>query len=73
MNQLSKYIIVAGILIVLIGVVLYFFPAAFKWFGRLPGDIRIEKDNSGFYFPLVSMILISVIATILINLFRKLF
>ncbi len=69
----AKYIILAGLILVVTGVLFYFFPNAFKWFGKLPGDIRIEKGNSRFYFPVVTMIIISVAATILFNLFRKIF
>lgn len=73
MNHAAKYIIITGILVILVGIILFFFPNAFKWFGRLPGDIRIEKENFRFYFPIVTMILISVIATVLFNVIRKLF
>ncbi len=40
-------------------------------FGRLPGDIAIEGERGGFYFPIVTMILISVVLTILLNLFGR--
>ena len=40
-------------------------------FGRLPGDIAIEGEHGGFYFPIVTMIVISVILTILLNLFLR--
>ncbi|MEO6582893.1 MAG: DUF2905 domain-containing protein [Ferruginibacter sp.] len=73
MNNTTKYIILAGLFLVVAGLVLHFFPNAFKWFGRLPGDVRIEKENGHFYFPVVSMVLISVVVTILINVFRYLF
>ena len=70
---MAKYIIIAGVLIAIGGIILYFFPDVFKWMGRLPGDIRIENKNSRFYFPVVTMIIISIVATILFNLFRKIF
>ncbi|HMJ46222.1 MAG TPA: DUF2905 domain-containing protein [Ferruginibacter sp.] len=70
-NGAGKYIIIAGSFIVIIGIVIYFFPGAFRWMGRLPGDIRMEKGNSRFYFPIVTMILVSIVLTILINLFRR--
>jgi len=74
MNQVTaKYIIIIGVVIIVTGIVLYFFHDFFKWFGRLPGDIRIEKKNFSFYFPVVTMIIISVIATILFNVIRKIF
>lgn len=39
--------------------------------GRLPGDIRIERERGGFYFPIVTSILLSIIATLLLNLWTK--
>lgn len=72
-QQTGKYIIIAGAIILIGGILIYFFHDYFKWIGKLPGDIRIEKENFRFYFPIVSMIIISVIITILINIARKLF
>lgn len=68
---MARYIIVAGVIIVIIGVILYYFPNAFKWLGRLPGDIRIEKGNTRFYFPIVTMILISLLLSFLINIMKR--
>jgi hypothetical protein len=74
MNQATgKYIILIGVTIIIVGVVIYFFHNYFKWFGKLPGDIRIEKENFKFYFPVVTMIIVSLLATILINVARKIF
>ena len=67
----GKYIILIGIIIIITGILVYFFHDFFKWFGKLPGDIRIEKKNFSFYFPVVTMIIISVIVTILFNVIRK--
>ena len=72
-SQTGKWLILAGILIVIIGVVIYFFHDKLSWLGKLPGDIRIEKENFRFYFPVTTMIIISVIITILVNLFKKFF
>ncbi|HEY0042191.1 MAG TPA: DUF2905 domain-containing protein [Flavisolibacter sp.] len=71
MQQTGKYIIVFGGLIIVIGLVVYLFGNKLHWIGRLPGDIRIEKENVRFYFPLTSMILFSVLLTIIINLVRR--
>ena len=73
MQLIGKYLIIGGIFIVIAGVLLYFFGNHFNWFGRLPGDIRVEKENYKFYFPVTSMILISIILTVLFNLIRKFF
>ena len=72
-SETGKYIIIAGVVIVLLGVIIYFFHDKLNWIGRLPGDIRIEKENFRFYFPITTMILLSVFASLLIWLWRKIF
>jgi hypothetical protein len=67
-----RLIIFIGLFVVLIGVILYLFPDAFKWFGNLPGDFKSENDNIKFYFPLTSMIIISVVLNIILKLYRYL-
>ena len=72
MNQdTGKYIIIIGAAIIVIGLLVYFFYDKLNWFGRLPGDIRIEKDNFRFYFPITTMILLSVLISALLWLIRK--
>jgi phosphotransferase system glucose/maltose/N-acetylglucosamine-specific IIC component len=67
----GKYIIVFGLMIVIAGIVIYFFHDKLHWIGRLPGDIRIEKQNSRFYFPITTMIVFSLILTIIVNPIKK--
>jgi hypothetical protein len=69
----GKWIMLAGILIVLAGIIIYFFHDKLNWLGRLPGDIRIEKGNTRFYFPIVTMIIISVLLTLFINIIKRFF
>ncbi|MDB5229494.1 MAG: hypothetical protein JWN76_299 [Chitinophagaceae bacterium] len=69
----GKWIIVTGVLIVAVGVVIYFFHDKLHWLGRLPGDIRVEKENFRFYFPVTTMIIVSVALTLLMWVLRKLF
>jgi len=45
----------------------------FAWFGHLPGDIRIERENVRIYIPVISMLLVSVVATVLLSVVRYLF
>jgi hypothetical protein len=71
-QQLGKYIIIFGAVIVVIGLLVYFFHGKLHWFGRLPGDIRIERGNFKFYFPLVTMIIVSILLTLILNILRKL-
>ena len=70
-QQTGKYIIVFGVIIIVVGAIVYFFGNKLTWVGRLPGDIRVEKENFRFYFPITTMILFSVLLTLLINLIRK--
>jgi hypothetical protein len=65
----GKLILLLGIVLVLLGLVLIYAPGLLGWFGHLPGDIRIERGNGTFLFPVTSMIIVSVVLTILINLF----
>jgi len=69
--NLGKYIIFFGAVVILIGVVVYFFGNKLHWVGRLPGDIRIERENFRFYFPITTMILFSVLLTLVVNLIRR--
>jgi len=72
-QQTGKYILIAGIIIVVAGILIYFFHDYFKWIGKLPGDIRVEKENFSFYFPLTTMIIFSLLITLIINIFKKFF
>ena len=67
----GKYIIFIGIGIVVTGLVIYFLHDRLHWFGRLPGDIRVERENFRFYFPITTMILLSVLISLIIFLVRR--
>ncbi|MBN1597870.1 MAG: DUF2905 domain-containing protein [Bacteroidales bacterium] len=69
-KYMARWIIVAGIALVILGLIIQFFPWAVNWFGKLPGDIRIENENTKFYFPVVSMLIVSAIITLLVNIPR---
>lgn len=73
MHQLGKILIIAGIVLVIAGAILYFAGDKLNWLVRLPGDIRIEKENTRIYFPITTMILISLILSIIMWLIRKFF
>jgi DUF2905 family protein len=68
MRELGKFVIVIGVIITLVGLILWsgFAP---KWLGRLPGDIRIEREHSAFYFPIVTCIVLSILLSLLLWLF----
>lgn len=68
---MGKFLIVAGIVAVIAGLVMQFAPQAISWFGKLPGDIRYEKGNVKFFFPITTMILFSVGISLLMKLFGR--
>lgn len=73
MQAFGKYFILFGVIFLIIGIILYFFGGHLNWLGKLPGDVRVEKENFRFYFPITTMILISLILTVIINIIRKFF
>lgn len=74
MNQsIGKYIMAAGVLLLIAGALVYFSNGKFRWPGHLPGDIRIERENFRFYFPITTMILLSLLLTLIVNIIKKLF
>lgn len=68
---MAKLLIVIGIVLVIVGIIWLIFPSAFSWIGNLPGDIKHTSGNTRVYFPIVSMIVLSIVATILLNLFNR--
>ena len=71
--ETGKWMIFTGLLLVLAGIAIYFFHDKLHWLGRLPGDIRIEKENTRFYFPVVTMIVVSALLTIVVNIIKRFF
>ena len=62
-KSIGTWLIIGGIVLVIMGVLAN--SGWLSWFGRLPGDIRIERENVRFYFPIASMIIISVVLTLI--------
>ena len=67
----GKIITVVGIALVLIGLAVSYAPWLVNWFGRLPGDIRIQNKKSFVFIPIVSMLIVSIVLTLIINLFFR--
>lgn len=70
MQDLGRVLILVGAAVVLFGLVLVFAPRV-PWLGRLPGDIFIRRGTFTFYFPLVTCIVVSVVLTVIVNLFFR--
>ncbi|TCK18256.1 DUF2905 family protein [Thiogranum longum] len=68
---MARLLIIAGSIILVLGLILQFAPWLLNWFGKLPGDIRVESGRSRIFIPITSMFIVSVIVTALINIFRR--
>ncbi len=68
---IGKVLLMLGLVITFIGLILTYAPWLLGWFGHLPGDIRIERGNSRIFIPITSMIIVSVLLTLIINLFFR--
>lgn len=70
MPELGRTLVVLGTLLVLVGAALLLAPRI-PWLGRLPGDILIRREHVTFYFPIVTCLVVSVVLTLLLNLFWR--
>ncbi len=68
---MARWLMLAGVLLLVIGALLHFAPWSLNWFGKLPGDIRIETAQGKIFIPITSMLIISVVLTLLLNLFKR--
>ncbi len=69
-TEAGRIIIILGVILIALGVLLPYV-AKFDFFGKLPGDIKIEKENFSFYFPIATCIVLSILLTLLGNLFFR--
>jgi len=69
-NTTGKLLIAAGAVLVITGIVWYFFADKLRWIGHLPGDINIERQNFKFYFPVTTLILLNLIIFILMRVWN---
>ncbi len=70
-HMIAKWLMIAGALLLFIGGALQFAPWLVSWFGRLPGDLRFGSGNSRVFIPITSMIVLSLVLTIIFNLFKR--
>jgi hypothetical protein len=64
-------LVAAGVMLLLAGLLVW--SGGLSWFGRLPGDIRIERDSARIYIPIVSMLIVSVLLSLVLHLLRRFF
>ena len=70
MSDLGRLLILIGVILVVVGAAFLLAPKI-PWLGKLPGDISYKRGNFSFYFPLGTCILISIILTLILYLFRR--
>ena len=68
-TAVGRLLIGAGVGLVVVGLLVW--SGALAWFGRLPGDIRIERDTVRVYVPLASMLLVSIALSVLLHVARR--
>ena len=73
MEPLGKILIAVGIILVIAGIIVYFAGNKLNWIGNLPGDIKIVKENVRIYFPITTMILLSIFVSVILYLIRRFF
>ena len=73
MTDFARLLIIIGLVIAFTGVLVLIAAKLFPWLGNLPGDFRVERENFKFYIPLATMLLISILASILLNIVIRIF
>jgi hypothetical protein len=69
--EIGKLLATIGVTLLVIGLIIIYAPWLISWFGKLPGDIRIEDERKWVFIPITSMFIVSIILTIVINLFFR--
>ncbi len=73
MENIGRYLVIAGVILIVLGAGFYLAARLGLPLGHLPGDIRIEGKNGSFYFPIVTSIVLSLVLTIVLNIIIRLF
>ncbi|KAA3642401.1 MAG: DUF2905 domain-containing protein [Chloroflexi bacterium] len=73
MQAIARFMMIAGVLVFVVGAALFVLGRFDLPLGRLPGDIRIEGENTRFYFPIATSIILSILLTIGLNIFLRFF
>ena len=70
-SSAGPVLVALGVVLVVVGVVAW--AGGLSWFGRLPGDVRIERGSTRVYAPFVSMLVVSVVLSVVASLARRFF
>ena len=73
MLDLGRLLVIIGLAITFVGIIILIAVRFFPWLGNLPGDFRLEGENYRIYFPFATMVLVSILGTILLNVIIRIF
>ena len=68
---MARWLMVVGVVLLLLGAVLHLAPWLLSWFGKLPGDIRYETGRTRVFIPITSMVVVSLVLTLVMNLLSR--
>lgn len=71
MERLGKLVVIIGVVVVGAGIVIWLFGDKLRFLGRLPGDIRIERENFKVFIPITTMILVSIVLSLILWLVQR--
>lgn len=72
-NPIARLLVFGGAALIVAGLLAQFGPRVFPWLGRLPGDITVKSENVTVYAPIVTMIVVSIVLTVLVNVVLRIF
>lgn len=72
MEKVGKIMVIVGVVIAVAGVVVWLLGDKLRFLGRLPGDIRIEKENYSIYIPVTTMVLVSILLSLVVWVVQRL-
>ncbi len=73
MQPIGKYLVIIGIILAVAGALIWFGGNKVNWFGKLPGDIRVEREGFRFYSPIVSMLILSILLSAVLWVINRFF
>ena len=68
---MAKWFMIMGVIFLVLGVLMHYVPWTLNWFGKLPGDVHIKQEQGEIHIPFVSMLIVSLLLTFLINIFNR--
>ena len=70
---MGKLLITFGLILISAGLIIHFFGDKLSWFGNLIGDFSYKSENMRIHFPLTSMLIVSILLTLILNIFSRIF